>query len=170
MRLLTRAGALAAIVAFAAQGADTNPDGAVSAVRETLAKAGAIVGTDGSQEQKLAALRELARHLMDTHEMGRRAIGARLGDQPAAQQEEFLSLFDELVVRSYLPKLLFFRRPRFAFGQEDVGDDAVIVHTRIVTESDEFLVDYQMHPRDGVWIASDVVIEGIGLTQNYTQQ
>ena len=35
-----------------------------------------------------------------------------------AQQEEFLRLFDELVVRSYLQKLLLFRQPKFRFGTE----------------------------------------------------
>src|SRR5262245_15471521 len=158
------------MVAVAALGAVEAPEGAVVAVRDTLAKAGAVVRTQEPDEQKYAALRELARGLMDTREMGRRAIGGRLAEQPAAEQEEFLRLFDELIVRSYLQKLLFFRRPRFAFGQEDVGDEAVLVHTRILTENDEFLVDYEMRQRDGVWVASEVVIEGIRLTQNYSEQ
>jgi phospholipid transport system substrate-binding protein len=102
--------------------------------------------------------------------MGRKAIGPRLAEQPSAQQEEFLTLFDELIVRSYLQKLLFFRQPRFAFGEAETGPDSVVVHTRIVTDKDEFYVDYSMHQRDGAWVASDVVIESISLTQNYSQQ
>jgi len=46
-------------------------------------------------------LRELARQLVDTHAMGRRAIGASFSEKTAAQQEEFLRLFDELIVRAY---------------------------------------------------------------------
>ncbi|HKA30046.1 MAG TPA: ABC transporter substrate-binding protein, partial [Candidatus Binatia bacterium] len=84
--------------------------------------------------------------------------------------EEFFNLFDELIVRSYLQKLLFFRQPRFAFGQEETAKDTVIVHTRILTDKDEFFVNYEMHQRDGTWLASDVVIENISLTQNYAQQ
>src|SRR5262245_12986903 len=158
------------MVAVAALGAVEAPEGAVVAVRDTLAKAGAVVRTQEPDEQKYAALRELARGLMDTREMGRKAIGSRLAEQPAAQQEEFLRLFDELIVRSYLQKLLFFRQPRFAFGEEETAPDAVIVHTRILTERDEFFVDYEMHRRDGGWMASDIVIEHISLTQNYAEQ
>jgi phospholipid transport system substrate-binding protein len=170
MRAIACATALAVLVAYTSYAAVAAPGGAVDAVRDTLAKARAVVLTADSREQKLAALRELARHLMDTREMGRRAIGPRLAEQPAARQEEFLSLFDELIVRSYLQKLLFFRQPRFAFGEEETGEDAVIVHTRILTDKDEFHVDYVMRQRDGAWLASDVVIESISLTQNYSQQ
>src|SRR5262249_56051565 len=105
--------------------------GGVDTVRDRLAKARAVVLTDETHDQKLEALHDLARHLMDTKAMGRRAIGPRLAEQPEAKQEEFLKLFDELIVRSYLQKLLFFRQPRFAFGNEETGPDAVIVHTRI---------------------------------------
>jgi phospholipid transport system substrate-binding protein len=170
MRSTRLAVALAAVMTFAARGGTPPADGALSAVRDTLDKARAVVLTDQSDEQKLAALRELARQLMDTHEMGRGAIGPAVGEQPAPQQEEFLTLFDELIVRSYLQKLLFFRRPRFAFGEEESGHEAVIVHTRILTEKDEFYVNYEMHQRDGRWVASDVVVENISLTQNYAQQ
>jgi phospholipid transport system substrate-binding protein len=155
------------ILAHPASGA---PEDAVRAVRDTLSKAHAVVLADESKDQKLAELRDLARDLIDTHEMGRRAIGARLTEQPSAQQEEFLDLFDEVIVRAYLQKLLFFRRPHFAFDHEDIRDGAVTVHTRILTERDEFLVDYEMHQRDGRWLASDVTIEGMSLTHNYAQQ
>jgi len=161
---------LAVLVACAAHGDVAAPAGAVDAVRDTLGKARAVVLTDDTHEQKLEALHELARHLMDTRAMGRRAIGPKLAEQSAAQQEEFLKLFDELIVRSYLQKLLFFRQPRFAFGKEEVGQDTVLVHTRILTDKDEFFVDYEMHQHDGAWVASDVVIENISLTKNYAQQ
>jgi ABC-type transporter MlaC component len=170
MRSTARIATFAIVVATAAHGDVAAPGEAVGAVRDTLDKARAVVLTDQSHEQKLAALHELARHLMDTREMGRKAIGPRLAEQPAAKQEEFFNLFDELIVRSYLQKLLFFRQPRFAFGQEETAKDTVIVHTRILTDKDEFFVNYEMHQRDGTWLASDVVIENISLTQNYAQQ
>ena len=170
MRPAARITALAVLVAAAAQGGIPAPGGAVGAVRDTLDKARAVVLTNDSHEQKLAALHELARHLMDTREMGRRAIGPTLAGQSAAQQEEFFTLFDELIVRSYLQKLLFFRQPRFAFGQEETAQDTVIVKTRILTDKDEFFVNYEMHRRDGTWLASDIVIENISLAQNYAQQ
>src|SRR5262249_62114928 len=118
MRVTPRMIALPVLVATVAHGGVAAPGGAVGAVRDTLDKARAVVLTDQSHEQKLAALHELARHLMDTREMGRKAIGPRLAEQPAAKQEEFFNLFDELIVRSYLQKLLFFRQTRISFGKD----------------------------------------------------
>src|SRR5262245_61385361 len=162
--------ALAGMLVGAAHAAAPPPDSAARAVLDALEEARGIVVRDVSREEKLAGLRELARRLMDTHAMGRRAIGATLAEQPAAAQEEFLNLFDELIVRSYLQKLLFFRQPRFVLGEEERGGEGTIVHTRILTDRDEFFVDYEMHRRDGTWVASDVVIEHISLTKNYEQQ
>ena len=170
MRAIGWITALAVTVACVAYGETAPAGGAVETVRDTLAKAGAVVLTDETHEQKLEALHDLARHLMDTRAMGRRAIGPRLAEQPEAKQEEFLKLFDELIVRSYLQKLLFFRQPRFAFGKEETGQDAVIVHTRIVTDRDDYIVDYEMHQRDGAWVASDIVIESVSLTRTYASQ
>src|SRR5262245_40935422 len=155
---------LAAIIAFAAHAEAPSPSGATYPVRETLAQVGAVMLSDQSDEQKRAALRELARKLLDTHEMGRRAIGAPLDEQPAPEQDEFLNLFDDVIVRSYVTKLLFFRQPRFAFGNEEARGDAVVVHTQIVTDNDKFRVDYVMHRRNDGWMASDIVIEGVALT------
>jgi phospholipid transport system substrate-binding protein len=157
-------------MAFAASAETPPPSAAVDAVRDTLARVRTVALTDQPEEQKVAALRELARRLIDTHEMGRRAIGTRLAAQPAAEQEEFLNLFDDVVVRTYVTRLLFFPRPRFTLGKEEVGDHAVLVHTHIVTDNDKFAVDYEMHHRNDTWMASDIIIEGIGLTQNYAEQ
>src|SRR5262249_352312 len=170
MRPTARMTALAVLVASTAHGGVAAPGGAVGAVRDTLDKARAGVRPDGSHEQRPPARPRLARHRTGTRTMGPKATAPPLPEQPAAKQEEFFNLFDELIVRSYLQKLLFFRQPRFAFGQEETAQDTVIVNTRILTDKDEFFVNYEMHQRDGTWLASDVVIENISLTQNYAQQ
>jgi phospholipid transport system substrate-binding protein len=164
---------LAAVLALAVCGAPdagAAADGAMRVVQDTLGQARAVVLRDAPREQKLTALRELARHLMDTRGMGRRAIGPALAAQPPAQQEEFFALFDELIVRSYLQKLLLFQQPRFAFGAEEPRDDAVVVHTRIVTAKDDYFVDYEMRQDGAAWLAADIVIEHVSLTRNYAQQ
>jgi phospholipid transport system substrate-binding protein len=168
-----RALGVAAVLALAVCGAPAAgaaADGAGRVVQDTLGQARAVVLRDAPREQKLAALRELARHLLDTRGMGRRAIGPRLAAQPPAQQAEFLDLFAELIVRSYLQKLLLFRQPRFAFGEEEPRDDTVLVHTRIVTDKDDYFVDYAMRQAGATWVAADIVIEHVSLTQNYAQQ
>jgi phospholipid transport system substrate-binding protein len=102
--------------------------------------------------------------------MGRRAIGDVLAAQPAERQEEYFDLFDQLIVRAYLQKLLLFRNPRFGYREAQSQGDIVIVGTKIITSKDEYHVDYQMRERDGRWLATDVIVEGISLTENYRAQ
>jgi phospholipid transport system substrate-binding protein len=144
-----------------------DPDGPV---RTTLARAREVVLGEASRSEQLAALHDLARELLDTRDMGRRALGTTLAAQPSAQQEEFFELFDEFIVRAYLRRLILFRNPRFAFRPTRADGDAAKVRTKILTENDEFYIDYEMHRRDGRWLATDIVVEGISLCDNYGEQ
>lgn len=163
--------ALVLVLALAAARlAATTSDDAVAVVRKTLDAALAVVRAGGTSDDRLVALRAVARDMLDTRAMGRRAMGDVLAAQPPQQQEEYLELFDQLIVRAYLQKLLLFRNPSFGYGQPQRNGDAVIVATTIVTSKDEYHVDYEMRERDGRWGATDVIVEGIGLTENYRDQ
>jgi phospholipid transport system substrate-binding protein len=143
---------------------------ALEVVRETLAEARRVVDDGGTRDQQLVSLRRAARGMLDTRAMGRRAIGSELAKQPADRQQEYFELFDHVIVRAYLSKLLLFRNPRFAYGEPRRRDGGELVRTRIVTSGDEYFVDYQMMERDGRWLATDVIVEGISLSDNYHEQ
>jgi phospholipid transport system substrate-binding protein len=150
--------------------AATPLDGPMAAVKEVLKEATTIVTGEGTHNQKLHALRILAGGLLDTQTMGRRAIGAKLSEQTTAQQEEFLELFDELIVRAYLQKLLFFENPVFDYVGEERTDPTAKVYTKILTKKDEFYVDYDMNRNGDRWVATDVIVERASLTRNYRRQ
>jgi phospholipid transport system substrate-binding protein len=146
------------------------PEDPVAVVKRTLDAALAIANASGTRDENLASLRAVARDILDTHAMGRRAMGDVLAAQPAEQQAEYLDLFDEVIVRAYLQKLLLFRAPRFSYGDPRRSGDTVIVTTRITTSKDEYRVEYEMRERDGRWLATDVIVEGISLSDNYKSQ
>ncbi len=160
---------LVLVLAPALSGAAAS-DEAVAVVRKTLAAALEVVRAGGTRDEKLVSLRAVARNILDTRAMGRRAMGDALTAQPPQQQEEYLELFDHLIVRAYLQKLLLFRDPRFGYGKPRRKGDVVIVGTTIVTSKDEYHVDYEMREREGRWAATDVIVEGISLTENYHAQ
>jgi len=153
-----------------ALGGAAAPDDAVAAVRKTLDAALEIVGKGGTRDEKLVSLRAVARDILDTRSMGRRAIGEVLAAQPPEQQAEFLDLFDQVMVRAYLQKLLLFRSPRLGYREPHTKGAAVIVGTKIITETDDYRVDYEMREHDGRWVATDVIVEDISLTENYRAQ
>ncbi len=145
-------------------------DDPVTVVRNTLHAALEIAHAGGTQDEQLISLRAVARGILDTRAMGRQAIGDVLAAQPAERQEEYFDLFDQLIVRAYLQKLLLFRNPRFGYREPRSQGDVMIVGTKIVTAKDEYHVDYEMKQRDGRWVATDVIVEGISLTDNYRAQ
>jgi phospholipid transport system substrate-binding protein len=129
-----------------------------------------LVASEGTREEKLESLRELARELVDSQAMGRRALQRVLSAQEPKAQREFFDLFGEFIVRAYLQRLLFFRDPEFGFGRPRVEGEAVLVKTRIITRKDDYYVDYEMHRNNGRWMAADIIVEGVSLADNYGEQ
>ena len=146
------------------------PDPATDAVRHALGKAQGIVGASQERSDKLAGLRGLSRELFDTEAMALRAIGSVLDQRPANERAEFLELFDVFIVRAYLQKLLFFREPRFGFARPEVEDEFTLVKTAILSADEKYYVNYEMREREGLWRANEVIVEGIGLIDNYREQ
>ena len=93
-----------------------------------------------------------------------------LAAQTPEKQEEYFELFDHVIVRAYLSKLLLFRKPRFGYRKPRREGDVVIVGSKVITTKDEYYVDYEMRERDGRWVATDVIVEGISLSDNYYEQ
>lgn len=145
-------------------------DGPLAAVEATLSRtSGVLLGT-GTRDEKLSALDALASDLLDTDAIGRSAIGSTLASRSSAEQKEFLRLFDRVIVRAYLQKLLLFRNPRFSYVGERIDGQRATVRTLIVTSRDEFSIDYPMRYSAGRWKATDILVEGISLAGNYRAQ
>jgi phospholipid transport system substrate-binding protein len=160
---------LALALVLATLGAAPSDD-PLPVVRQALASAKHLVASEGTREEKLESLRELARELVDSQAMGRRALQRVLSAQEPKAQREFFDLFGEFIVRAYLQRLLFFRDPEFGFGRPRVEGEAVLVKTRIITRKDDYYVDYEMHRNNGRWMAADIIVEGVSLADNYGEQ
>jgi ABC-type transporter MlaC component len=147
-----------------------DPLGPQDAVRSILTRASTVVEGEGTRNAKLLQLYVLAGELIDSRTMGRTALGDTLTSAPPERQAEFLDLFESLVVRAYLQKLLFFRNPRFEYSGFELAGETAIVKTRILTRKDAFRVDYPMSRAEGGWVATDIVVEDASLTRNYQRQ
>jgi phospholipid transport system substrate-binding protein len=154
----------------------TDPAGSAGAgdplqfTRDVLARSNVIVRGPGDRKQKLQALSDLLRGFLDTNALARLAAGKNLENRSPAEVDEFLRLFHEFFVRTYVQRLLLFDAPEFAFGQETIEGDQARVATEVVTPGDRFAVDYQMHRAAEGWRATDIVVEGVSLARNFRSQ
>jgi len=145
-------------------------DTPVEAVRGVLDQASAIIAEERPRNDRIFSLHRVARELLDTRTMGRRVLGRRLAEESPEVQERFHVLFDELIVRAWLQRLLLFDEPRFEYGGQITERDQPVVHTRIRTEVDAYAIDYEMRFAGEAWMATDIRVEGISLLRNYRSQ
>ncbi len=162
--------ALACATCLASSGA-LAAAGPLEQTRSTLEQTRAIVDSDRTHNDKLAALSALLSKFLDTDTMGRAALDRHWSAFSASQQKEFLTLFRELFQRTYVQKLLLFERPDFGYVGERLLDATTAqVDTKIITPRDEFAVAYRMRREGERWLATDIQIEDLSLTTNFRRQ
>ena len=142
----------------------------MAVTRRVLTRSHDIVVGAGDRKQKLVALNQLLREFLDTEALSREAMGKHLEGKTPAEVSEFLRLFRELFVRTYVQRLLLFEAPEFAYGEETISLKDATVGTEIVTPRDRFAVDYRLHESPDGWRATDILVEGVSIARNFRAQ
>jgi phospholipid transport system substrate-binding protein len=151
--------------------ATTSPAaGPLAVTRDALERSNAIVRSGGDRKEKLLALRDLLRDFLDTEALARLAAGKHLDGRSPAETAEFLDLFREMFIRTYVQRLLLFDGPEFAYGEERVTGDTATVGTEIITKRDRFAVDYAFRRTPRGWRATDILVEQVSLAKNFRAQ
>jgi phospholipid transport system substrate-binding protein len=165
---------LGGVVASTAEEGEGNakgvPGGPLETTREILTASNKIVVGGGDRNQKLAQLKDLLRRFLDTDALARQAMGKHLDGRPPAQVDQFLQIFRDLFVRTYVQRLLLFDAPDFAYNGETITGDQATVSTEIVTPKDRFAVDYHLRKTAKGWLATDVLVEDVSLAENFRAQ
>jgi phospholipid transport system substrate-binding protein len=146
------------------------PQGPMALTRDVLTRSNAIVKGQGDRKQKLAELSDLLRGFLDTDALARLAAGKNLDGRSPEETKEFLTLFHEFFVRTYVQRLLLFDAPDFTYGEEKVNGDQAQVGTQVITPGDRFAVDYTLHRNADGWRVTDIVVEGVSLAKNFRSQ
>jgi len=162
---------LVAVAAHArAEAPSGAPDGPLAATRQVLERSSEIVRGSGERKEKLLGLNDLLREFLDTDALAELAAGKHLEGRSPEERAEFLRLFRELFVRTYVQRLLLFDAPQFAYRDEHVSGDSAAVGTDIVTPGDRFAVDYTLRRTPQGWRATDIKVEQVSIAQNFRAQ
>lgn len=122
-------------------------------------------------KDRRAAVRRIAEDIFDFSETARRSLGLHWAQRSAAERNEFVRLFADLLERSYLSKVELFNGEKVTYVGEAVDVDQAMVRTRIITkQGSEVPIDYRMLKRGDRWLVYDVLIEGVSLVANYRSQ
>ena len=124
-----------------------------------------------AKQAKKEKLRVIYKDMFDEIEFSRRTLTRNWNKLTPDQRKEFVNLFEQVLEKAYLDKILDYSDEKIVFYKEDaISDKQVEVHSKVVTSSKEIPMVYRMINKDGKWRVYDVVIENISLVQNYRTQ
>jgi phospholipid transport system substrate-binding protein len=126
---------------------------------------------EGKARDRRQAVRRIAEEIFDFNETAKRSLGRHWQPRTAAEQQEFVGLFSDLLERSYITKIELFNGEKINFVGDSIDGDQAVVRTKIITkQGTDIPVDYRMLRRGDRWLVYDVVIEGVSLVANYRTQ
>lgn len=118
-----------------------------------------------------AEIRRIASDLFDFEEISRRALGRHWAGRSRADQVEFVSLFTDLLERSYVVKIEAYSGEKIVYIGENVDGDYASVRSRIITKRrKDTTLDYRLHRLNGRWRVYDVLIDGVSFVSTYRSE
>jgi phospholipid transport system substrate-binding protein len=125
----------------------------------------------GDSQKRREGIRKIVDDYFDFDEMARRSLGPHWNQQPPAKQQEFAQAFNKFLFNVYIDKIEKYTDEKITYKQGETKDNFAIVDALVVgNQSGQISLIYHLHLKDGNWKAYDVVIEGVGLVENYRSQ
>lgn len=126
---------------------------------------------ESKAKERRTAIRKIANDIFDFGETAKRSLARHWAQRTAAERDEFVQLFADLLERSYISRIELYGGERIAYVGETIDGDQATVRTRLTTkEGTDIPVDYRMLKRSDKWLVYDVIIEGVSLISNYRAQ
>ena len=106
----------------------------------------------------------------DYEEMSRRSLGASWANLADKEKQEFVSLFQTLLVNTYADKIESYTGDGVQFLNERNEKEYAEVRTKVLTGKTEIPLDYRLLNKGSGWRVYDVVVDGVSLVNNYRGQ
>ena len=120
---------------------------------------------------KTEKLRVIYKSMFDEMEFSRRTLTRNWKNFTPAERREFVDLFEQVLEKSYLDKILDYSDEKIVFYKETIiAKDKAEIQSKIITSSKEIPIDYRTILKDGKWKVYDVVVDNVSLVQNYRTQ
>jgi phospholipid transport system substrate-binding protein len=142
-----------------------NADKVLDVLRDPKLKA------PSAKEMKKDKLRAIYVNMFDEVELSRRSMGMNWNKLNAAQRQEFVKLFEQVLEKAYADRILSYTNEKIEFTKESMtSGNMAEVRTKVITASKEIPISYRVILKDGAWKVYDVIIENVSLVQNYRTQ
>ena len=169
-------GLMVAALSLASLSPDTARAGAATdAMKGTIEEVLRILADkDLKQPAKANERRQLLEKVVgerfDYQEMSRRSLGAPWANLSDKEKQEFVSLFQTLLVNTYADKVESYSGEGVQYVNERTEKEYAEVRTKVLTGKTEIPLDYRLLNKGSAWRVYDVVVDGVSLVNNYRGQ
>jgi phospholipid transport system substrate-binding protein len=145
-------------------------------VKQTTDKILSVVSDPGLKGQakdveRKKLIRKAVDERFDWEEMSRRSLGRHWSQRTEEEKKEFVSLFGQLLERSYLDKVEGYSGEKVMYQGESLDGAFATVDVKILTAKNvEVPVQYRLRNNGSDWFVYDISIEGVSLVNNYRVQ
>ncbi len=127
--------------------------------------------TPAAKEIKKEKLRVIYKDMFDEMEFSRRTLTRNWNKFSPDQRVEFVNLFEKVLERTYIDKILDYSNEKIVFYKETMlAENQAEIQSKVITSSKEIPIFYRMILKDSKWKVYDVVVENVSLVQNYRTQ
>lgn len=121
--------------------------------------------------ERRALIRTVVGERFDFEEMSKRTLALNWQKRTPEERKEFVSLFSDLLERSYINKIETYTDEKIVYGEETVEGEYGVVKTKVITKRNvDIPMEYKLLKKSSQWMVYDVVIEGVSLVNNYRNQ
>ena len=159
---------LALAAAPAVQAASSaGPSGRIEAAVNTFLD---ILNNDGlSRQERNDRVREEALELFDERAMAQSVLSTNWRQASAQQQEEFQTLFAQLLENTYIDRLDAYTNQSVRVEGQEINGSRATVTTTVLTDTANVPVNYRLRELNGEWYVYDVEVENVSLVNSYRE-
>ncbi len=130
-----------------------NADQVLDVLRDPKLKAPSV------KEMKKDKLRAIYVNMFDEVELAKRSMGINWNKLNAAQRQEFVKLFEQVLEKAYADRILSYTNEKIEYTKESmVSGNTAEVRTKVITASKEIPINYRVISKNGALKVYDVVI------------
>lgn len=125
-----------------------------------------------NKEKRRSKIREMIKDRFDFEEMAKRSLATHWSQRTPKEKEEFVSIFSDLLIDSYIGKIESYTNEKITYNKENVKEDGkyASVDTSIITQNVTIPIEYKVMLKNNKWWVYDVVIEGVSFITTYRSQ
>ena len=145
------------------------------AVKETIDEVLAVLGDQALKDSTRATerrekLEAIIGQRFNYEEMAKRTLAAEWKKIGAEKQQEFVTLFQQFLSKSYSGNIDGYSGEQVEYLKERLKGDFAEVQTKVVSPKVQIPLDYRLLKKNERWGVYDVIIDGVSLTKNYRGQ